>query len=115
MPPVVETRGLTKVFQDFWLRPRVRAVVDLNLSITEREVFGLLGPNGSGKSTTIKLLLGLLFPTRGQIAVLGFAPTDVAAQARIGYLPEETHLYPFLNARDPLDFYVRPFRQEKMA
>ena len=109
MPPVVETRGLTKVFQDFWLRPRVRAVVDLNLLIKEREVFGMLGPNGSGKSTTIKLLLGLLFPTRGQISILGHAPTDVAAKARIGYLPEETHLYPFLNARETLDFYGRLF------
>ena len=109
MPPVVETRGLTKIFRDFWMRPRVRAVVDLNLLIKEREVFGMLGPNGSGKSTTIKLLLGLLFPTRGQISILGHAPTDVAAKARIGYLPEETHLYPFLNARETLDFYGRLF------
>ncbi len=109
--PVVQTVGLTKAFKDFWRRPRVEAVKDLDLDIRPGEVFGLLGPNGSGKSTTIKLLLGLLYPTRGRIAVFGRPPTDVAIKKRIGYLPEESYLYQFLNARETLDFYGRLFRQ----
>ncbi|MBN1513509.1 MAG: ABC transporter ATP-binding protein [Phycisphaerae bacterium] len=107
--PVVQTVGLTKLFKDFWRRAKVEAVKNLNLEIHRGEVFGLLGPNGSGKSTTIKMLLGLLYPTRGQIAVFGRAPTDVATKARIGFLPEESYLYRFLNARETLDYYGRLF------
>ena len=111
--PIVECRGLTKVFKDFWLRPRVTAVDGLDLAVRPREVFGLLGPNGSGKSTTIKLILGLLFPTRGVISVFGKLPTDTAIKTRIGFLPEESYLYRFLNARETLDFYGRPFHLER--
>ncbi len=109
--PVIQTAGLTKVFKDFWRRSRVVAVKDLNLEIRPGEVFGLLGPNGSGKSTTIKMLLGLLYPTRGRISVFGKPPTDVAVKSRIGFLPEESYLYRFLNASETLDYYARLFRQ----
>jgi ABC-2 type transport system ATP-binding protein len=109
--PVVQTVGLTKTFKDFWRRPRVEAVKDLNLEIRPGEVFGLLGPNGSGKSTTIKIILGLLHPTRGRVAVFGRPPSDVGVKQRIGYLPEESYLYQFLNARETLDFYGRLFQQ----
>jgi ABC-2 type transport system ATP-binding protein len=108
-PPVIETRALTKVFKDFWMRPRVTAIDALDLAITPGEVFGLLGPNGSGKSTTIKIILGLLFPTRGKAVVLGKLPTDTSIKRRLGYLPEESYLYPFLNARETLDYYGRLF------
>jgi len=111
---VVVTSGLTKVFRDFWLREKVTAVADLDLEVYPKEVFGLLGPNGSGKTTTLKLILGLLFPTRGRIAVLGRRPSDVAIKARIGFLPEESYLYPFLDARETLDFYGRLFHQPRM-
>jgi len=107
---VVQTAGLTKVFRDFWYRRRVVAVDRLDLDVQQNEVFGLLGPNGSGKTTTIKMLLGLLYPTRGRIRVLGRAPTDVAIKTRIGYLPEESYLYRFLNARETLDYYGRLFQ-----
>lgn len=107
--PVIECRGLTKVFKDFWMRPRVTAVDGLDLVIEPHQVFGLLGPNGSGKSTTIKMILGLLFPSKGRIAIFGKLPTDVETKARIGYLPEESYLYRFLNARETLDFYGRIF------
>ncbi len=110
---VVVTSGLTKVFRDFWLREKVTAVADLDLDIRPKEVFGLLGPNGSGKTTTLKLILGLLFPTRGRIAVFGRRPTDVATKARIGFLPEESYLYSFLDARETLDFYGRLFHQPR--
>ena len=106
---VVETRNLTKVYRDFWGRQKVRALKALDLEIRRGEVFGLLGPNGSGKTTTIKLLLGLLFPTSGESLVLGKPATDVAKNERIGYLPEESYLYRFLNAEETLDFYGRLF------
>jgi ABC-2 type transport system ATP-binding protein len=108
--PVVQTAGLCKIFRDFWRRPRVEAVKDLNLEIYPGEVFGLLGPNGSGKTTTIKMLLGLLYPTKGRISVFGKPPTDVAVKARIGFLPEDSYLYRFLVAHETLDYYGRLFR-----
>ncbi|MFC1805719.1 ABC transporter ATP-binding protein, partial [Planctomycetota bacterium] len=104
---VIETLELTKVFRDFWHRPRVRAVDKLNLKVRRGEVFGLLGPNGSGKSTAMKLLLGLLFPTSGYVRLLGRPPRDVRVKNRIGFLPEETYLYPYLNAGETLDFFGR--------
>ncbi|MEX2213250.1 MAG: ATP-binding cassette domain-containing protein [Phycisphaeraceae bacterium] len=106
---IIKVSNLTKVFKDFWMRPRVKAVQDVNLEVRQGEVFGLLGPNGSGKSTTIKLLLGLLHPTSGHIAVFGKRPDEVATKALIGYLPEESYLYRFLNAHETLDYYGRLF------
>ena len=111
--PIVKTVGLTKVFKDFWRRDKVVAVQDLNLEVRQGEVFGLLGPNGSGKSTTIKMLLGLLYPTRGRISLFGRPATDVDTKARIGFLPEESYLYRFLNARETLQLYAKLFQQDK--
>jgi len=106
---VIETQNLTKVYRDFWGRPKVRALNALDLEIRKGEIFGLLGPNGSGKSTTIKLLLGLLFPSSGRAIVLGQNATEVTKNERIGYLPEESYLYKFLTAEETLDFYGRLF------
>src|SRR5262249_33568105 len=101
---VVETRKLTKIYRDFWGRQKKRALNALNLQILRGEIFGLLGPNGSGKTTTIKLLLGLLFPTDGEAYVFGQPAAEVRKNERIGYLPEESYLYRFLNAEETLDF-----------
>lgn len=106
---VVTVRGLTKVFQDFWGRPKARAVDNVDFEVRRGEVFGLLGPNGSGKSTTVKLLLGLLHPTRGHIEVFGRSPRHVATKSRIGYLPEESYLYRYLDSRETLDFFGKLF------
>jgi ABC-2 type transport system ATP-binding protein len=106
---IIETRSLSKVYRDFWGRQKVRALKALDLEVRRGEIFGLLGPNGSGKTTTIKLLLGLLFPTTGQALVFGKDATDVSKNERIGYLPEESYLYRFLNAEETLDFYGRLF------
>jgi len=106
---VIECAGLTKVYRDFWLRQRVTALDSLDLRVESNQIFGLLGPNGSGKSTTIKLLLGLLNPTKGRVAVLGKLPSDVAVKARIGYLPEESYLHRFLTPRETLDYFGRLF------
>src|SRR5512136_1112521 len=107
---VVSVRGLTKVFKDFWGRPKARAVDNVDFEVRPGEVFGLLGPNGSGKSTTVKLLLGLLHPTRGHIEVFGHSPRHVATKSRIGYLPEESYLYRYLNSRETLDFFGNLFQ-----
>ncbi len=105
----VEAVGLTKIFKDFWMRTKAKAVDDVDLVIYAREIFGLLGPNGSGKSTIIKMILGLLHPTRGRLTVFGKAPTDVGIKKRIGFLPEESYLYRFLNPRETLDYYGKLF------
>lgn len=107
---VVETRKLTKIYRDFWGRQKKVALRALNLQVNRGEIFGLLGPNGSGKTTTIKLLLGLLFPTEGDALVFGQSASDVGKNERIGYLPEESYLYRFLNAEETLDFYGRLFK-----
>ncbi len=106
---VIETQNLSKTYRDFWGRPKVRALKALDLEVRKGEVFGLLGPNGSGKSTTIKLLLGLLFPTSGRALVFGKDAVEVTKNERIGYLPEESYLYRFLTAEETLDFYGRLF------
>jgi ABC-2 type transport system ATP-binding protein len=110
---VVETRNLTKVYRDFWGRRKKTALRALNLQIFRGEIFGLLGPNGSGKTTTIKLLLGLLFPTEGDGYVFGESAIQVKKNERIGYLPEESYLYRFLNAEETLDFYGRLFNMPR--
>jgi ABC-2 type transport system ATP-binding protein len=102
---LVQLLSVSKVFTDLWGRPRVEAVSDITLEIERGEVFGLLGPNGAGKSTAIKLLLGLLDPTRGRIAVFARPPRDREARRRTGYLPEETKLHKFLTAEETLDFF----------
>ncbi|MCG8407219.1 MAG: ABC transporter ATP-binding protein [Phycisphaerales bacterium] len=107
---VVECIKLTKNFQDFWGRDKVRAVDNLDLVIRPGEIFGLLGPNGSGKSTTIKLLLGLLYPSSGAARVFGKPPTDTAMKSQIGFMPEESYLYRYLNAYETLDYYARLFK-----
>ena len=106
---IVETEDLKKTFKDFWHRPTVEAVKGLCLSVNRGEVFGLLGPNGSGKSTTIKMLLGLLHPTAGEIRMLGVSPASTAIKERIGYLPEISHLHRFLTPRETLMYYASLF------
>ncbi len=103
--PVISAIGLTKEFRDFWGRPKARAVNDIDFEIRPGEVVGLLGPNGSGKSTTVKMLLGLLYPTGGRLTVLGRSPRAVETKRDIGYLPEESYLYKYLTAEETLDFF----------
>ena len=107
---IIEIRNLTKVYRDFWGRPKVQALKALDLEVHRGEIFGLLGPNGSGKTTTIKLLLGLLFATEGEALIFNEPTTNVAKNERIGYLPEESYLYKFLNAEETLQFYGRLFK-----
>ena len=109
---VVVARGLTKVFKDFWGRHKARAVNDVDFEARKGEVLGLLGPNGSGKTTTVKMMLGLLYPTKGHIEVFGQSPRHVATKARIGYLPEESYLYRYLDSDETLGFFGSLFKLE---
>ena len=102
---VISAQGLSKVFKDFWGRPKARAVEGIDFDVKRGEVFGLLGPNGSGKSTTVKMLLGLLYPSGGRISVFGHSPRHVQTKSRIGYLPEESYLYRYLNSEETVDFF----------
>lgn len=111
--PIVRAIGLTKVFRDFWGRPKAKAVNEIDFEINQGEVVGLLGPNGSGKSTTVKMLLGLLYPTGGQLTVLGRSPRAVETKREIGYLPEDSYLYKYLTAEETLDFFGSLFALPK--
>jgi ABC-2 type transport system ATP-binding protein len=106
---IIKATGLTKIFKDFWGRPKARAVDNVDFEVRRGEVFGLLGPNGSGKSTSIKMILGLLYPTKGHLTVFGASPRDVKTKAKIGYLPEESYLYRYLNPGETLDFFGNLF------
>lgn len=106
MNNVIELKGVKKVFRDFWMRPTVEAVKGLDLAVGKGEVFGLLGPNGSGKSTTIKMILGLLAPSAGEVSLFGLSPKSVKARAKLGYLPELSYLHPFLTPRETLKYYA---------
>ena len=111
---VINAVGLTKEFRDFWNKPKAKAVNDLDFEVREGEVVGLLGPNGSGKSTTVKMLLGLLYPTGGRLTVFGKSPRDVDTKRLIGYLPEESYLYKYLKAYETLDFFGSLFNLSEL-
>lgn len=104
---VIKTENLTKIYKDFWGRPRTHALTGLNLEVNKGEIFGLLGPNGSGKTTALKLMLGLISPTSGRVTVMGKSPRDVGLKSKIGFMPEESYLYRFLNAYETLALYGR--------
>ena len=110
MPNAVSTDRLTKDFTTGFWRPRPHRGLDgLSCEIPQGGVFGLLGPNGAGKSTTLKLLLNLLRPTSGTAEVLGFAPGDVRAHQRLGFLPENPTFYDYLTAEELLTYFAGLF------
>lgn len=111
---VIEAQELSKVYTFPFSKYRIKALDSLDLKIYKGEVFGLLGPNGSGKTTAMKIFLGLIKPTSGKAWVLNNPPDDVYIKHRIGFLPEESYLYRFLNAEETLDFYGRLFKMPKV-
>jgi len=103
--PAVEITGLTKAFSVPFRRGSVVAVRDLNLRVEAGEVYGLLGPNGSGKSTTLKIILGLVSPTRGRSEIFGLASDRVASREAVGFLPESPYFPKYLTGAETLKFY----------
>jgi len=108
--PAVAVRGLTKVFPVPFHRQSIVAVKDLNLRIEPGEVYGLLGPNGSGKSTTLKIILGLVSPTRGGTEIFGRDSRLVESREAVGFLPENPYFYKYLTGNETLRFFWPPFR-----
>jgi len=103
----IATRALTKIYKRPLGRPSVPSLDNLNLDVDENEVFGFLGRNGAGKTTTIKLLCGLLHPTRGEALILGKSVRRPEARRSVGYLPENPYFYEYLTPKETLDFYGR--------
>src|SRR5256714_2428523 len=101
----VAVEGLTKVFPVPFHRKSIVAVGDLNLRVEPGEVYGLLGPNGSGKSTTLKIILGLISPTRGRTKIFGRDSSLVESREAVGFLPENPYFYKFLTGEETLQFF----------
>jgi ABC-2 type transport system ATP-binding protein len=103
--PAVALTGVTKIFPVPFQRRSVVAVRDLNLKVAAGQIYGLLGPNGSGKSTTLKIILGLVTPTRGRTQIFGRESDEVASRESVGFLPESPYFYKFLTGEETLRFY----------
>ncbi|HEX7477767.1 MAG TPA: ABC transporter ATP-binding protein, partial [Polyangiales bacterium] len=98
---ILDVSDLYKTFHIGFMRKRVEAVRGVSFEVKRGEVFGLIGPNGAGKTTSIKMMLQLIFPTRGQVKLFGKPTHDPSARARLGYLPENPYIYTYLR---PLEF-----------
>jgi len=106
--PAIRTFSLTKVYEGARAAQDVHALTDLNLEVRPGEIYGYLGPNGSGKTTTIKLILGLIFPTSGHVEVFGSRDIgSVEVKQRVGYLPEGAYYPDFLRGEEILRYYGR--------
>jgi len=122
MTYIIEIENLTKDYETgFWKKKKVRALDGLTLNIKPGQIFGFLGGNGAGKTTTIKILMRLLFPTKGSAKILGNDISDVKTHASIGYCPENPYFYDYLTARELMDYFGELFgfsasvRKEKTA
>ena len=103
--PAVAVTGLTKVFPIPFRKQKLVAVRDLSIAVAAGEVYGLLGPNGSGKSTTLKIILGLVSPTRGKTEIFGRDSRLVESREAVGFLPENPYFYKYLTGEETLRFY----------
>jgi ABC-2 type transport system ATP-binding protein len=104
---IITTHGLTKIYSRWLGYSKIHAVQELDLTVQAGCTYGFLGPNGAGKTTTIKMLLGLISPTRGGGTILGYPLGDRAARERIGFLPEEPAFGRHLRAREFLNICAR--------
>ena len=110
---VLQTEGLTKVYRSLFTPTGVKAVDGLDLVVREGETYSVVGPNGSGKTTTLKILLGLIFPTSGTATIFGRGIADLEVRERIGFLPEDAYLYDCFSGEELLDFYAGLFGHAK--
>ena len=105
--PAITVKGLTKDFRIGLRGLKLRAVDNVSFEIPRGQVFGLLGPNGCGKSTTLKIILGLVSPTAGEVSILGFPFATTAARSRTGFLPEAPYFHKFLTGRELVAYCAR--------
>src|SRR5436305_11293496 len=106
--PALEILGLAKSYAaGFWRKRLKTALRPLHLTVEEGEVFGFLGPNGAGITTTLKLLMGIVFPTTGSARILGRDFHDPDVKKHIGFLPEQPYFYDYLSAPELLDYYAQ--------
>src|SRR3984893_2792573 len=103
----VAVHGLTKIFPVPFRRKPIVAVRDLDLRVEAGEVYGLLGPNGSGKSTTLKIIIGLVWPTRGTSEIFGRDSRLGQSREAVVFLPENTYFYKYLTGTETLRFFGR--------
>ena len=103
--PAVLVSGMTKIFPVPFRRQEIVAVRDLDLAVHPGEIYGLLGPNGSGKSTTLKIILGLVSPTRGRAEIFGCDSRQVQSRESVGFLPENPYFYKYLTGQETLRFF----------
>lgn len=103
--PAVSLNNVTKIFPVPFQRRTIVAVRDLNLQVAPGQIYGLLGANGSGKSTTLKIILGLVTPTRGRAHIFGRESEQVASRESVGFLPESPYFYKYLTGEETLRFH----------
>ena len=105
--PAIRVSDASKIFPTPFRRRRIVALQNLNLEIAAGEIYGLLGPNGSGKSTTLKIILGLIQPSRGSVRIFGRDNSTAAVRRDIGFLPENAYFHKFLTGTETLRFHAR--------
>jgi len=110
---VLQTEGLTKIYRSLFTPAGVQAVDGLDLAVRRGETYSIVGPNGSGKTTTLKILLGLIFPTSGSTSIFGKSIADLSVKEQIGFLPEDAYLYDCFNGEELIDFYAGLFGYSK--
>lgn len=97
---VLSVENLAKTFVKPFTGKKVEAVRGVSFEVRRGDIFGFLGPNGAGKTTTIKMLTGLIFPTSGKATILGEAVPSSEAMGKVGFLPENPYVYPYLTPRE---------------
>ncbi len=107
MMPVLEIDSLKKTFRIGFFRKRVEAVRNVSFNVNEGEIFGLLGPNGAGKTTLIKVMMGLIRSTQGNVRILGQDGHRANTRRHVGYLPENPYFHEYLTPKELLEFYGR--------
>lgn len=110
MSYIIEIENLTKDYEKgFWKKKKIRALEDLNLKVESGQIFGFLGGNGAGKTTTIKLLMSLIFPTKGTAKILGEDISNSKMHSKIGYCPENPYFYDYLKATELMNYFGELF------
>lgn len=110
---ILEVADLYKTYRLGFMRKRVDAVRGISFSVRRGEIFGFIGPNGAGKTTTIKVILQLIYPTRGTVRLFGIEGYVPQARLRLGYLPENPYIYQYLKPLEFLDLCGRLVGMDK--